>query len=436
MRFSAIWRMRVWSLGSRDRRVYERHTELDRSPHRRRRAAVGSRPAGQARQGHASRPPATRKCRRSSSAAWRCCTPTGSPKRARPSTAVLQQDPSCAMAYWGLAVNYLGNSLAAAPSPKDATWRRRRRWRRRARSARKTQRERDWIEAISAYYRDHDKVPVDTRLAAYTKAMEQMTQRYPDDFEAWVFYALTLQASAPKTDKTYANQLKSAAILERLFKQNPQHPGRGALPDPRLRLSAARRQGHRDRAALRRHRAGRAARPAHALAHLLDGRDVGGVDRVEPLGARDPARLLPRHRLHGVRASAARAGRQGQGAGRDDRRRCRARTYPNLADFTALAAMPARYALERGDWAGAAALPVVRPRPATGRLADPLRARSRHGAQRRSGRRQARDPGDAGAARRAGEIRISPTGPIAPKSRCWPSPPGSRWPKATRRRRR
>ena len=64
-----------------------------------------------------------------------------------------------------------------------------------------------------------------TRLLAYTKAMEQMTQRYPDDFEAWVFYALTLQASAPKTDKTYANQLKSAAILEKLLQQNPQHPG-------------------------------------------------------------------------------------------------------------------------------------------------------------------------------------------------------------------
>lgn len=48
----------------------------------------------------------------------------------------------------------------------------------------KTQRERDWIEALSAYYRDHDKVPLNARLLAYTKAMEQMTQRYPDDFEA------------------------------------------------------------------------------------------------------------------------------------------------------------------------------------------------------------------------------------------------------------
>ncbi|PYN10400.1 MAG: hypothetical protein DME05_27555, partial [Candidatus Rokuibacteriota bacterium] len=89
----------------------------------------------------------------------------------------------------------------------------------------KTQRERDWIEAIGAYFKDHDKAPLNARMAAYTNAMEQMAQRYPDDFEASVYYALTLQASAPKNDKTYANQLKSAEILERLFKQNPDHPG-------------------------------------------------------------------------------------------------------------------------------------------------------------------------------------------------------------------
>jgi len=138
--------------------------------------------------------------------------------------AVIQQDPKCAMAYWGLAVNYLGNSLAAAPPPKDAAAASEALDRARAIGA-KTQRERDWIEAIGVYYRDHDKAPLNARMAAYTKAMEQLSQRYPDDFEASAYYALTLQASAPKNDKTYANQLKSAEILERLFKQNPDHPG-------------------------------------------------------------------------------------------------------------------------------------------------------------------------------------------------------------------
>src|SRR5260370_42442305 len=55
--------------------------------------------------------------------------------------------------------------------------------------------------------------------------MEEMAQRYPDDYEAQVFYALTLQASASKTDMSHGNQLKSVAILEKLLEQNPQHPG-------------------------------------------------------------------------------------------------------------------------------------------------------------------------------------------------------------------
>src|SRR5213593_1373287 len=135
---------------------------------------------------------------------------------------VLQQDPNCAIAYWGIAVDLLGNTLVGPPPAKSAQAAWEALEKARAIGA-KTQRERDWIEALSAYYRDYDKVSVDDRLLAYTKAMEQMTQRYPDDFEAWAYYALTLQASASKNDKTYASQLKSAEILERLFKQNPDH---------------------------------------------------------------------------------------------------------------------------------------------------------------------------------------------------------------------
>src|SRR6202040_1382146 len=137
---------------------------------------------------------------------------------------VLQQDPNCAIAYWGVAMDYLGNTLATTPTraEADAGWQALEKAR--AIGA-KTQRERDWIEALSTYYRDHDKTPVNARLTAYNTAMEQMVQRYPDDYEVQVVYALTLQASASKADLTYANQLKSVAILEKLFEQNPQHPG-------------------------------------------------------------------------------------------------------------------------------------------------------------------------------------------------------------------
>src|SRR5882762_9281957 len=137
---------------------------------------------------------------------------------------VLQQDPTCAIAYWGIAMDYLGNTLVGPPprGDADAAWAALEKAR--AIGA-KTPRERDWIEALSAYYRDHDKTPVNARLATYNAAMAQMAQRYPDDYEVQVFYALTLQASASKADLTYANQLKSVAILEKLFEQNPQHPG-------------------------------------------------------------------------------------------------------------------------------------------------------------------------------------------------------------------
>jgi hypothetical protein len=127
--------------------------------------------------------------------------------------AVLKDDPNCAIAHWGIALDYLGNSLSAPPQAKNAqaAWDALQK----AQSiGAKTERERDYIEALSAYYRDHDKVPVNARLNAYRNATERLTEKYPDDFEAWVFYALNLQATAPKNDVQYKQQQKSAQILE------------------------------------------------------------------------------------------------------------------------------------------------------------------------------------------------------------------------------
>ena len=287
--------------------------------------------------------------------------------------AVAKQDPNCVMAYWGYAVNLLGNSLANPPSAKDAQAAWEALEKARAIGA-KTQRERDWIEALSAYYRDHDKVSVDDRLLAYTKAMEQMTQRYPDDFEAWAYYALTLQASAPKTDKSYANQLKSAAILEKLFKQNPQHPGVShylihAYDYPPLAdkgIEAARRYaGIAPAAPHARHM------PSHiySMVGLWEESIASNRSALQVQNDYYHATdfMVYAHLQLAQDAKAKALIDEIDKAGRDDL--LLKENLPNLGAYTALAVIPARYPLERGDWKGAAALPAV---PTKRLMADSL----------------------------------------------------------------
>jgi len=138
--------------------------------------------------------------------------------------AIAQADPGCAMAHWGTAITLFGNPFTwplsgkALPDGWAAV--------EKAKAAQaKTQRERDYIGAVEAFYKDWDKVDHRTRALAYVKAMEELAQRYPEDTEASVFYALALDVTALPTDKTYANQLKAARILEKVFAEQPDHPG-------------------------------------------------------------------------------------------------------------------------------------------------------------------------------------------------------------------
>src|SRR4030088_3391131 len=89
----------------------------------------------------------------------------------------------------------------------------------------KSQRERDFIDSLLALYTEYDKVPRGPRLQIYLKAVEALAQRYRDDDEAQIIYAITLNVSASPNDKSFAQQLKGAAILEPLFKRQPRHPG-------------------------------------------------------------------------------------------------------------------------------------------------------------------------------------------------------------------
>ena len=127
------------------------------------------------------------------------------------------------MAHWGIAVSLLYNPHAPPPAGNlplglDAVQKAK------ALNA-KTERERDYIDAIAAMYTDYDKVDHRTRVQNYLKATEQVAQRYPKDDEAQIAYAITLNVAASPADKTYANQLKGAALLEPIFKRQPQHPG-------------------------------------------------------------------------------------------------------------------------------------------------------------------------------------------------------------------
>ena len=138
-------------------------------------------------------------------------------------TEVTVTDPSCAMGFWGVAMSMyyplwyppseatLKAGLAALDHAKAV--------------GAKTQRERDYLAAIETFYRDWDKSDHRSRTVAYEKAMERAYARYPDDHEAAIFYALALNATAPPTDKTYANQLKAGAILEKVLTEQPNHPG-------------------------------------------------------------------------------------------------------------------------------------------------------------------------------------------------------------------
>ena len=138
-------------------------------------------------------------------------------------TTVTQTDPDCAIAYWGVAMSFW-YQIWSPPGP--ANLKRGTEAIEKAKSiGAKTQRERDYIAAADQFYRDADRLDHKTRAALYEKAMEQVYTRYPQDTEAAAFYALALQATADPHDRTYAKQRRSGEIVEKIFLVQPDHPG-------------------------------------------------------------------------------------------------------------------------------------------------------------------------------------------------------------------
>jgi tetratricopeptide (TPR) repeat protein len=138
-------------------------------------------------------------------------------------TAISEAKPDCAMAYWGIAMTHW-TQIWAPPTP-DALRKGSAAIGQALAAGAKTQRERDYIDALAAFYTDYDKLDHRTRATAYMRKMEQIAQRYSDDREARMFYALSLLATADGLDKTYKNQLKAGEMLEQMFAEAPEHPG-------------------------------------------------------------------------------------------------------------------------------------------------------------------------------------------------------------------
>src|SRR5580704_16750032 len=282
---------------------------------------------------------------------------------------VLAQDPSCVIATWGIAAILMNNPLASIGPPKE--------WAERAQAAidegrrigAKTARERDYIEAVAAYYEDWANRPERTRQQNRAKAFEALAARYPTDDEAQIFYALYLASTQSLSDQTYKAYLTAADILEKQFVKHPDHPG-----------------------------------VAHYLIHSYDAppiaakgvpaaRRYASIAPAAPHALHMPSHIFTRVGLWTESAetnarSAASARRDGDGDEQAHAMDYMVYAYLQLARDTdarrvidergqvvrfarfaapyALAAMPARYTVERGDWAAAAKLePTVSAFPFT-----------------------------------------------------------------------
>ncbi len=278
--------------------------------------------------------------------------------------AIAAADPTCGMAQWGLAMSLLDNPFALPASLSAARLDEIAGALAAAQAAGlKNDRERAYVAALGRYVRDHATVPHASRMQAFDDAMTALAHANPDDMEAAILAALVTSANFNPTDKNYTNQLRAAAVLEPLFKTHPNHPGVAHYlihsydypPIADKGLPAARAY-----AAIAPDAAHALHMPSHiftrvgawkaSIAANLESTRVAGAVSINGLHAADY--IVYAHMQLAQDKAAAQALQQTPG-----------KPVDNLAGAYAYAAMPARIALESGDWAAAAALPLV---PATG----------------------------------------------------------------------
>jgi hypothetical protein len=138
---------------------------------------------------------------------------------------VLEQDAACGIAYWGIALSDWSNPFAAGMKDTSQLQAGRESAERGKTLGAKTGRERAYLAAVGKLYSDFESAPQRARLISYRDSMRDVAAKYPEDHEAQIFYALAVAASEDPADKTYAGRLKAGAILEKLFEEEPTHPG-------------------------------------------------------------------------------------------------------------------------------------------------------------------------------------------------------------------
>jgi len=277
----------------------------------------------------------------------------------------LKDDPGCGIAYWGIALSLLWNPHIAPPPQNLADGA--------AALAKgkeagaRTERERDYMTALSAMYADFDKVDHRTRVLNYLKAMEQLAAKYPSDDEAQIYYALALNVGASPSDKTYANQLKGAAILEKIWLRQPDHPG---IPHYLIHLYDTPALAEKGLTAARRYAkvAPDAPHALHMPSHIFTrvGAWQESIDSNISAARAAKAEKEAHDQLHAMDYEVYAYLQLGQ----DARAKAVIEEMSGVTGFNgnflpgpfAQATSPARYMVERGDWLGASAL-EVRPSP-------------------------------------------------------------------------
>ena len=269
----------------------------------------------------------------------------------------LAQDPRCAIANWGIATLLIGNTFSTGASREKALLAQQ------AidlgRTMRSTPREHDYIEAIAAYYDDFAQRSQTQRMQSLSDAFVDLAKTYPDDDEAQIFGALYLTASQSPTDKSHARATTAAAVLEKQFAKNPDHPGAAHYLIHSYDYPDLSRNGLFAAICY----SGIAPDAAHALhmpSHIFTriGMWKNSIDtNIRSISAaaaeKNPGSVL--HAMDYAVYADLQLGRDREAA--EMAREAHRVSTPELSSMYARAAIPARYAVERDQWREAATLP-------------------------------------------------------------------------------